>query len=161
MNNALTGGIEAILAENGGDGDKPVDNTIRQAWNDYITYLDSKGLKGHPSLDKGGKGFQVLEQYRKEHPETPITKELIPTIQKEFGNYRQFALDEIKNKKANFAPGTDENNFLRALSIVDGIPGQRTTSFAFPNRYLQTFNDKKLEKTTNLGFAPTVPAPIQ
>lgn len=133
------------------EGDKPVDNTIRQGWNDYISWLEKKGLKGHPSLDKNDLGGKMIDQYRKENPATPITRELIPTIQKEFGNYRNYVLAKVKAGGAKLE-GTTPENFMKALSIVDGIPGQRTTSFSFPNEYLTTFNNGQNTGTVNKGF---------
>ena len=135
------------------EGDKPVDNSVRQAWNNYVSWLDTKGLKGHPSLDKNDLGGQMIDQYRKENPTTPITREIIPTIQKEFGNYRNWVLGQVAAGKAKLAEGATPDNFMKALSIVDGIPGQRTTSFQFPSAYLTTFNNGQNLGTTNQGFA--------
>lgn len=137
-------------------GESTVDNRIRQAWNDYTNWLAAKGLKGHPSLDKNDLGGKMIDQYRKENPTTPITREIIPTIQKEFGNYRQFVLNQIKAGKSGFAPGTNEENFMKSLSIVDGIPGQRTTSFSFPNSYMTTFNNGQNQGTVNQGFVTPI-----
>ncbi len=135
------------------EGDKPVDNTIRQGWNDYVNWLAAKGLKGHPSLDKNDLGGQMIDQYRKENPNSPITREIIPTIQKEFGNYRNYVLQQVAVGKAQLPPGLPPENFMKSLSIVDGIPGQRTTSFQFPSEYLQTFNNGKNLGVVNKGFA--------
>lgn len=132
-----------------------VDNNLRKAWNDYTMWLSKQGMRGKPELDKGGLGFLMIDKYRKEHPETPISKEVIPVIQKEFGNYRQYAIDQIKKGKASFAPNTNEQNFMKDLSIVDGIPGQRTTSFSFPESYLTTFENNQNKGTVNQGFATT------
>lgn len=141
------------------DPDYPVDNKLRQDWNNYLDWLSKKGLKGDSSLDKGGYGFQVLEQYRKENPLTTLTKESIPVIQKEFGNYRNYVLGKIKAKDPSyqFAPGTDEKNFLKDLSIVDGVPGQRTTNFKFPDNYLKSFHNGVLSKVENKGFVHIPP----
>ena len=132
-----------------------IDNNIRKAWNDYTLWLSKQGMRGKPELDKGGLGFLMIDKYRKENPNTPITKEIIPAIQKEFGNYRQYAINQIKQGKASFAPNTNEQNFMKDLSIVDGIPGQRTTSFSFPESYLTTFENQQNKGTVNQGFATT------
>lgn len=124
-----------------------IDNTTRQAWNDYISWLDKKGLKGNPALDHNDLGGKMIDEYRKEHPDTPITREMVVPIQKEFQNYRQWAINQIQNGKGQFAPGTNKDNFLQSLSIVDGVPGQRTTSFQFPSSYMNTFNNGKLVDT--------------
>lgn len=128
-------------------------NEIRKGWNDYVNFLDKKGLKGKPELDKNGYGFQVLEEYRKENPNTPITKEMIPVIQKEFSNYRDWSLKRIKEGKAGFAPGVTEDNYMQSLSIVDGIPGQLTSRVSFPDSYIQTMENGKVISKENQGFA--------
>ncbi len=130
-----------------------VDNTLRRHWNDYTRWLESKKLRGNPELDKGGKWEQVLEQYRKENPMTLINKKTIPIIQKEFQNYRNYVIDKVKRGKASFGTGTNENNFLKDLSIVDSIAGSKTTAHNFPDEYLQTFEKGNLINTQKLGFA--------
>lgn len=141
------------------DGGKVVEpqmtNEIRKGWNDFTSWLAKKGLQGKPELDKNDYGFQVLEEYRKENPETPITRELIPAIQKEFSNYRDWSLKKIKEGKAGFAPGVTEDNYMKSLSIVDGYPGQFTTRHSFPETYLQTMEDGKVISKENQGFATT------
>lgn len=126
-----------------------VDNTLRSAWNDYVNWLDKKGLKGHPSLDHDNLSFKMIEEYRKENPDTPLTKDMIVPIQKEFSNYRDYVLKQVDAGKAGLAPGTTKENFLKALSTVDGIPGQRTTSFVFPSGYLK---DMSTGEVKNKGF---------
>jgi hypothetical protein len=132
-----------------------VDNKLRRDWNDYTAWLEKQGMKGNPQLDKGGLGFTLLEKYRKENPATTVTKEAIPVIQQEFQKYKQYALDRIKAKKAMFSEGTNEQNFMKNLSVVDGIPGQYTTSFAFPPAYLTTFENGKQISTEKTEFAPS------
>src|SRR5690348_5920864 len=145
---------EAALTTQTGDPVKPpkVDNNIRTAWNSYIEWLSKKGLKGHPSLDHNGLGFKMIEEYQKEHPGTPLTKDMVVPIQQDFSNYRKYALNQIEQGKGAFAPGTNKDNFLQSLSIVDGIPGQRTTSFIFPKNYLDTFDNGK-HTITDEGYA--------
>ncbi len=146
MTGILNGKVNGIVP-----GEPVVDNKIRLAWNDYTNWLAQKGLKGHPSLDKNDLGGQMIDQYRKEHPDTPINREIIPTIQKEFGNYRNYVLAKVAAGKAKLDVAPE--NFMKALSIVDGIPGQRTTSFQFPSEYLQTFNNGQNLGMVNKGFA--------
>lgn len=121
------------------ENDPPITNKIRQGWNDYISWLKSKGLAGDASLDKNGLGVKMINQYRKENPDTPITPDLVTPIQKDFGKYRQYALKQIDDGEAMLDPhsGATKENFMKGLSIVDGIPGQRTTSFSYPSGYLR------------------------
>ena len=134
------------------EGDPEVDNNIRLEWGKYVDWLEKRGLKGHPSLDKDDLGGKMIDAYRKENPSTPISREIIPTIQKEFSKYRDWSLNQVKEGKAKLSDGVTPENYMKALSIVDGIPGQRTTSFKFPESYLTTFNNGKKVETINKGF---------
>lgn len=154
-------GSQMLMKEGGkvkkypGGGKVSITNQHRTDWNSYVDWLEKKKLKGAPQLDKNNYGFTILDEYRKENPNTTISKDLITPIQEEFSNYRNWSLEQIKQKKAQLAPGTTPENYMRALSVVDGIPGQRTTSFKFPEAYLTTFNNGKTEGTVNQGFAKT------
>lgn len=143
----------AVLASQGGDPGKPkqpvVDNKVRQAWNDYVNFLQTKGLKGHPSLDHNDLGFKMIDEYRKLHPDTPLTKDMVIPIQQDFSNYRNWALDQIKQGKGQLQQGVTPDKFLSALSVVDGIPGQRTTSYSFPSGYMKDMNTGQVQ---NKGF---------
>lgn len=146
------------LAESTNAEDPQVDNNLRKAWNDYTLWLEKKGLKGHPDLDKNNKSFEILEQYRKENPSTPLTKEIIPVIQKDFQNYRQWVLDKTKLPKGTpgrveLSAGVNEDNFMKDLSIVDGIAGQRTTSFSYPSAFLDTREQGQIIARENQGFS--------
>ena len=131
---------QAALTAQAGPGPETtpvkVDNTLRSAWNDYVDWLDKKGLKGHPSLDHDNLSFKMIEEYRKENPDTPLTKDKIIPIQKEFTNYRNYALKQVDEGKVALAPGTTKENFLKALTAIDGVPGQRSTSFKFPKGFM-------------------------
>ncbi len=154
MNSLLNGKPNALVV----DPNQPlIDNRIRTDWNNYVTWLEKKGYKGHPDLDKNDLGGKMIDQYRKENPTTLVSRETIPAIQKEFSNYRDWTLNEIKNGRASLAPGVTPENYMKALSIVDGIAGQRTTSFRFPDAYLTTFNNGKSLGTVNQGFATVKP----
>lgn len=133
-----------------------VDNTVREAWNKYVEWLEKKGLKGSPSLDKDDFGGKMIDKYKSENPDTPISRDMIIPIQKDFDNYRKWGLEEVKKGNIAFSEGVNEDNFMKNLSIVDGIAGQRTTSFLYPSIYLKTLNeDDKVVKVENKGFATT------
>jgi len=146
------------------DGAKPdgkkeivIDNKIREGWNSYVDWLEAKGLKGHPSLDKDDFGGQMIDKYKLENPDSPISREMIIPIQKDFSVYRDFVLEDVKNKKARLADGVTPETFMKDLSVVDGIAGQKTTKFKFPFKYLETYMGDKLEKKENKGFSVTEP----
>jgi hypothetical protein len=77
---------------------------------------------------------------------------MIVPIQQDFANYRNYALKQVQDGKMGFAPGTNKDNFLKSLSVVDGIPGQRTTSFSYPQSYLD-YNDNGKHTIINQGYA--------
>jgi len=60
----------------------------KKDWNEYIDYLEKKGLKGSPELNKGAGeenvGRKVFKQYIKENPKSSLSLEKIPTIQVSF-----------------------------------------------------------------------------
>jgi len=146
------GMVEALETAMPKEGEPEVDNKIREEWNKYTDWLAAKGLKGHASLDKDDLGGKMIDAYRKENPDTPISREIIPTIQKEFQRYRDWSLGQVKAGKATLTEGTTPENYMKALSIVDGIAGQRTTSFRFPDSYLTTFNNGQKVGTVNTGY---------
>lgn len=154
---ALSGGIIGALSNKVDSEDppeeKPVDNNIRLEWNKYVDWLAKKGMRGSEDLDKDDLGGKMIDAYRKENPSTPISRELVPTIQKEFSKYRDWSLGQIKAQKAAFAKGTTEENFMSHLSKIDGYAGSKTTSFSFPSKYLEMFNNDKKVATINEGFA--------
>jgi len=147
------GMVEALETAMPKEGEPEVDNSVREAWNKYISWLEAKGMKGHADLDKNDLGGKMIDAYRKENPDTPISREIIPTIQKEFSKYRDWSLGQVKAGKAVLGEGVTPENYMKALSIVDGIAGQRTTSFRFPESYLTTFNNGKKVETINQGYA--------
>jgi hypothetical protein len=143
--------LQAAIA--GGDEDKKVTNQNRQDWNDYVKHLQKRGVAGDPKLDKNGLGKNMLAQYIKDNPSTSLTPEMVSPIQHDFANYRQWAINNIKAGKGEFAKGTDENNFMKELSIVDNYPGSFTTRHTFPSEYLTTFENTQNMGTENKGFS--------
>lgn len=139
----------------GGDEKSPtITNKEREQWNHYVDWLRTKKVAGDPSLDKDGLGFKYLDEYRKENPNTSLSKELILPIQQDLQQYRQYRINEVKSGKAVFEKGVDENNFMDHLSKVDGYPGQYTTSVKYPFEYMR-YIDKSAgtDTTVNKGLA--------
>ncbi len=126
---------------------------LRNDWNKYVDWLDNIGLKGAPELDKNDLGGAMLDRYKKEHPETSVSRETIDDIQREFARYRAWVLEEVKAGRANLTPGTTPESFMKKLSQIDGIAGQFTTSHKFPDQYLKTFYNDKLVEVKKIGFA--------
>jgi len=145
--------LKSLLSPPIGDPNEAVNDKLRKDWNEYISFLEKKGYKGHPALDKNDLGGKMIDLYRKENPSTSVSREKIKDIQQEFVKYRNHQLEKIKKGEGAFAQGTNETNFLKHLSVVDGIAGQRTTSFSFPSAYLTSFDNGKNIGTQNLGYA--------
>ena len=148
------GGIsEAVSKMMPPDESEPsITNKERQDWNDYVNWLEKKGMKGNAELDKNDLGGKMIDLYRKENPSTSVSRNMIKPIQKEFSKYRDWSLGEVKKGQAALGEGVTPENYMKALSIIDGIAGQRTTSFLFPSKYMTTFVDGKNTGTVNEGF---------
>ena len=92
---------EAFAAMMGGDpAPKPVDNKLRGEWNGFLDYLDKKGVRGNPSLDKGGLGMQMFDDYVKQNPTISLNRKRIPDVRKEILSYRDDAIQKAKSGKA-------------------------------------------------------------
>lgn len=142
--------IENIV-ESKGD----VIDMLRRDWNDYVDWLEVKGLKGDEKLDRNGLGVEMITQYRIEHPETTVSNETVGRIQEEFAKYRAWVLDQIKQGKAAFAPGVTEETFMTNLSKSDHYAGQLTTMKKFPLEYLILMKDNSLQSTKTVGYSKT------
>lgn len=141
-----------------------VSNKLRKDYNDYLGWLKSKGLQGHPSLDKNDMGGKMIDEYQKVNPSTSVNRAAIVPIQQELSKYRDYSINELRNKRAVLSdaqnptgrfvsPNENLDEYMKDLSQVDGIAGQRTTSHSFPPSYMKTFLNGKLQKTEYAGFA--------
>lgn len=142
------------MPDNSNNGPQ-VTHQLRKDWNDYTQWLAARGMKGNPALDKNDLGGQMIDKYRKENPNTLVSRDKIKDIQAEFQKYRDWSLGEIKAGRSQFAPQVNESNYMKSLSTIDGIAGQRTTSFSFPKSYITTFDNGKNMGTEEKGFATT------
>ena len=149
-----------------------MDGNIMQQWNGYVDWLDSKGMKGSPELDKGDTGFKMMEMYRKENPSFKLTKEDIGLVQQRLQDYRSFALDSIKQGKMKVNYGGKETffkdlnptqqkdveeNYMGKISKtgIDKFPGQFTTSTKFSSEFMSKVNSR--EVAGRVGFNPLSP----
>ena len=82
---------------------------IKSDWNDFLGWLDKKGVKGKPELDKGGLGNEYFNQYIKENPQTVLSKDSIPIIRKEYIALRNKGIEDIKSGKAIFENQTGKD----------------------------------------------------
>lgn len=152
------------LGEEDPKKDAEVSSRLRQDWNNYTEYLKSKGLKGHPSLDKNDRFNKEIDEYRKVNPNTTVTRESVWDIQKELSKYRDYSINELRNKRAMYVDAKSPNGrfvepnenldlYMKDLSKIDGKAGHRTTNYQFPLSYMKTFMNDKLQSVENKGFA--------
>jgi hypothetical protein len=116
-----------------------VSDAIKQDWNAYLSWLDKKGMRGKPELDKGGVGNNLFKQYLKENPNTSLSEKIIPSIRKAYVDLRNDRLKEIESGKGNYE-GSPES-FMKhiVLNEQSGDPnyvGQHLTQTMFPGAKL-------------------------
>ena len=161
----------------GGDNENPTSNVnpaVMQQWNGYVDWLESKGMKGSPELDKGDTGFKMMEQYRKENPSFKLTKDDIGSIQQKLQEYRDFSLGNIKENKTKISYAGREmfykdltpeqqkdvdDNYMGKIkkTSIDKFPGQFTTSTKFSSEFMSKLNSR--EVAGRVGFNPIVQQP--
>jgi hypothetical protein len=129
------------------DDPPPLTPKQRQDWNTYVDWLDKKGMKGHPDLDKKDISFQYLDQFIKENPSTSLSRDTVKPIQDEMTNL-------AINSRALAARKNDPNadKLMQGTSISDGIPGSRTTRFKFPEMVMNQYRNNSLTSSQNLGL---------
>jgi hypothetical protein len=136
-----------------GGGDEtpstPVTSDTMTKWNKLIDFAKAKGYAGLPDLDHNPVLRQkVFDEYNKANPNDTIPQEMVKPIQNEIQNYKQKALSDIKANPGTYAG--DPNSFMQGISQVDGIFGQKTSQWKFPQTYVDA------AKTKSIGFAPQV-----
>ena len=129
--------------------------TMRE-WNSFLDFAKQKGVAGSPELDVRNKnlGQQTLNEYLQQNPNSTLTYDSIPKIQQELQTYRQQVLGDVKANKRGFAPGTTESNFMSGLSAVDGWLGSKTSTYKFPEAYMNHISPSS-NSTEDLGLAAT------
>ena len=86
-----------------GEGENPVEpdmQKIKADWNKYLDYLEEKGVKGSPELDKGGLGNKYFQEYIKANPETSLSASVIPKIREAYKELRNVNIEQIKKGKS-------------------------------------------------------------
>jgi hypothetical protein len=173
------------MEESKSEGSKskgPGDGIIMNKWNNYVSWLQQKGKKGSKDLDKGTEGMNMLNQYNKEMQAkdksfTPITQQDVGKIQVMLRDYRDFAMEEIRQGRgrARLSSGQDvpyssmteqqkqefETGFMPAIrrrevsggEWADKIPGSETTSTTFGMNYIGQVESGVRQPLQLVGFA--------
>lgn len=124
------------------EGEPIVTEKHKADWNKYLTWLDTKKIRGKVELDKNGLGNQLFSQYIKENPTTSLTNNIIPGIRKEYQNLRQSGIDDIMKGNAYYLGKTgkdaDTSNFMKHIELNEqskdpNYVGQHLTQTFFPD----------------------------
>lgn len=117
----------------------------RRNWNQFLDYLESKGVAGSQELDNrdSSLGLQYLDEYNKDNPKAQVDKSFIPVSQYESWLIRKqhsfptLTKDEATRAFNNFSPVYNQ----APISGVDGWLGQLTSKQYYPAfRSDETFN---------------------
>lgn len=131
----------------------------RSFWNGFVDYVEKKGLKGSPDLDKRDLGLSktLFDEYAKEVKSPYKYEEFVPAVQQNIADYRNTAIEKARRGEIQI-PGVDYTNkasvvdvgdealksmFMSGLSDVDGWAGSRTTSWRFPRQ--EVLNSKTMK----------------
>lgn len=155
-----------ILGEGEGENKNSsltVNSQILKEWNNFLDFVNKKGMKGSKDLDLKDKklGQSLFTEYKKTNPNSPLSYEYVAPVQKAISQYRSTMIEKFKTGKASLSKGLDVGpnyeNFMQDLSKVDGWFGSKTSSWKFPQAYIETYNsDKQLENIQNLGVEGTM-----
>ena len=130
-----------------------------QDWNNFVSFLDTKGYKGHTDFDIKDKnlGQLAMDTYKKYNPNFSLSYSDVPAVQQGMQDVRNKFIGDFKNGKIKIQEGQDAGkdyeNFMPNLSPVDGWLGSKTSSHKFPQVYLDEFlNGKQVGDRKDLGF---------
>lgn len=84
------------------ESNSPDVNKIKTDWNDFLSWMEQKGVKGKPELDKGDLGNKYFKDYIKSHPETSLSEKAIPIIRQEYVKLRDDNAARILAGKGEF-----------------------------------------------------------
>ena len=160
----------------------PGDGVVINRWNNYLSWLGTKGKRGSTELDKGTEGMNMVNQYNSEMKSkdksfVPITKQDVVKVQTVLNDYRNYAMGQIKSGKgsARLASGQEmpynsmseqqkqefETNFMPQIAARtsagkiwdDGIPGSATTATVVPGDYIGLVESGVRQPLQRVGFA--------
>jgi hypothetical protein len=172
---------EAIMAAlanqaNQSNSEQPTEGTpdvgkIKKDWNRFLTWMESKNVRGKQDLDKNDLGNIYFRQYIKENPGTSLSEEVIPIIRQEYVKDREKKAQDILGGKGSFnvegvgivsgekakpymdrfMPGILKNEASKNPNYV----GQYLTQTPFVGFEMEYYEDDKKVKTESEGFIPS------
>jgi hypothetical protein len=139
----------SLLSGGGEDPPKELTPQQRKEWNAYADFIEKRGYKGSPLLDKKETGLAVnlFNQFKKENPNTTITLDHIPVVQAEM----QKLADSARSFEARRG-NPNAQNIMQGTSKIDGWAGSKTTSFKFPDMEKTQYSNNVLTSHQNLGI---------
>lgn len=128
---------------------KPLEPKQREDWNNYVNWLEKKGYKGSPLLDKKETGLarNLFDQFIKENPKSTINYETVKSV--------QYEMQKLRDAAQGFAARRNDpnaKNIMSGVSKLDGWPGSKTTSFKFPSMSEKQYYNNALQSQKNLGI---------
>lgn len=140
--------------------DPPVDmGKVKQDWNAYLDYLDTKKISDRKDLDKNDLGNKYFREYLKANPNTSLSESIIPQIRQAYQELRNSQVADILSGKISFAGKTgkdvDTSNFMRHIvdnekSEFPNYVGQHLTQTRFPGGVMKDKNTGKIIEKTNI-----------
>jgi hypothetical protein len=121
----------------------------RADWNNFIDFVESKGLKGSEKLDKGSDALarNLFDEYKKLHPNTTIDYGSVASF--------QYEMQKLKEQAQGFAERRNDPNAKKIMSFVskvDGWFGSKTSQSKFPFMIENTYHNDNLVSSENLGL---------
>lgn len=122
-------------------------NKLRQDWNTYIDWLQSKGLRGSKTLDVGdtpetNEGMKKVREYSQLFPKSLVNPQNVKLIQQEFLDLKERMNKDIRAGRAGMVK---EQEIFPGLSSADEKPGSKTTSYKFPESEFKLPSGKKIK----------------
>jgi hypothetical protein len=160
--------MSALMKNKGGEMEDTVEETsempdvqkIKSDWNSFLSWMEKKGVKGKPELDKGDTGNKYFKQYIAENPGTSLNESVIPIIRQEYVKLRDDGVKNILEGKGVFSlPGVGNLQGDKAKPYIDrymghilnnersehpNYVGQHLTQTYFPPATLNIEEDGKL-----------------
>lgn len=104
---------------------KPLSSVQRRDWNDFLDYMQEQGAAGSKDLDQPDKnvGKTYIEKYRKEHPNTTVSEDIVPFVQYEQQAFRTGeSFPGLSNEQLNILRKQVNPDYLKRPTAEPGTP---------------------------------------
>lgn len=119
------GGDPTVKKKEPPKGYKPLSSIQRRDWNEFLDYLQEQGAAGSKDLDQTDKnvGKTYIEKYRKEHPNTTVSEDIIPFVQYEQQAFRTGdSFPGLSNEQLNILRKQVNPDYLKRPTAEPGSP---------------------------------------